>query len=56
MRVARDSHLSLTATIGLHASASTWIFNVVRELLIATHGDDRALSFYADELSTLPDE
>lgn len=53
MPIATDAHSSLTATIGLHASASTWVFNVVRELLIAAHGDDRVLSFYADELSTL---
>jgi len=46
----------LIATIGMHASASTWIFNVVRELLIAAVGDSQVLTFYADELAQMPDE
>lgn len=44
------------ATIGMHASASTWVFNVVRELLIATLGEARVLTLYADELSRVPEE
>ncbi len=46
----------LVATIGMHASASTWVFNVVRELLIAAVGDAQVLTFYADELHQMPDE
>jgi Sulfotransferase domain len=46
----------LVATIGMHASASTWVFNVVRELLIAAVGDAQVLTFYADELGQMPDE
>jgi len=46
----------LVATIGMHASASTWVFNVVRELLIAAVGDAQVLTFYADELRQMPDE
>ena len=45
----------LVATIGLHASASTWVFNVVRELMIAVLGDAQVLTLYADELGQLPD-
>src|ERR1700683_4131907 len=40
----------------MHGSASTWIFNVVRELLIADKGDEQVLTFYADELGQVPDE
>lgn len=46
----------LVATIGMHASASTWVFNVVRELLIAVVGDAQVLTFYADKLTQLPDQ
>lgn len=54
---ARDTQAPrLVATIGMHASASTWVFNVVRELLIAAVGDAQVLTFYADELRQMPDE
>jgi hypothetical protein len=53
---AHDPPTRLIATIGMHASASTWIFNVVRELLIAAVGDTQVLTFYADELGQMPDE
>lgn len=53
---AQDPPPRLIATIGMHGSASTWIFNVVRELLIAAKGDARVLTFYADELGQMPDE
>jgi hypothetical protein len=46
----------LIATIGLHASASTWVFNVVRELMIAAVGDERVVTLYADRMDQLPDE
>jgi hypothetical protein len=45
----------LVATIGLHASASTWVFSVVRELMIAALGDAQVLTLYADELGQVPD-
>jgi hypothetical protein len=44
------------ATVGLHGSASTWVFNIVRELVAATVGPDRLLTFYADEPGQLPEE
>jgi hypothetical protein len=46
----------VVATIGMHASASTWVFNVVRELLIAAAGDKKVLTLYADKLEQVPDE
>ncbi len=52
----RDTPPPLVATIGMHASASTWVFNVVRELVIAAVGDDRVLAFYTDKAGELPDE
>lgn len=45
----------LIATIGMHASASTWVFNVVRELMIASAGDDQVITLYADKLEQVPD-
>ena len=44
----------LIATVGLHASASTWVFNVIRELVATAAGPDQMLTFYADELGQLP--
>jgi len=45
---------STIITIGLHASASTWVFNIVRELLIAAHGADQLVAAYADETDKIP--
>jgi hypothetical protein len=45
---------ALICTIGLHGSASTWIFNVVRELLTATQGEAALLGCFADRLEQLP--
>ena len=45
---------SVVATIGLHGSASTWVFNVVREILYAGLGDRPLLSLMAGELAHLP--
>ena len=45
--------LSVDACIGLHGSASTWVFNVVRELRLA-HAPHEAQSGYADQLHELP--
>jgi len=43
------------ATIGLHGSASTWVFNAVRELLSCAFGAESVLAVYADEAHELPD-
>jgi hypothetical protein len=45
----------LIATIGLHGSASTWVFNVVRELLVAALGEQQVLAVYADKMEDVPD-
>jgi hypothetical protein len=45
----------LIATIGLHGSASTWVFNVVRELMIAALGEQRVVAVYADKVEDVPD-
>jgi len=42
------------ATIGLHGSASTWVFNVVRELLITALGEGGMLAAYADRVEQVP--
>lgn len=41
----------LIMTIGLYSSASTWTFNVVRELMIARHGEARVRALYSDEVA-----
>jgi hypothetical protein len=45
----------VAATIGLHASASTWVFNVARRLMIAAHGEASLTHLYADRISELPE-
>lgn len=37
------------ATVGLHGSASTWVFNVVRELMVAALGEQQVDAFYAEK-------
>lgn len=49
-------HVHHIATIGLHSSASTWVFNVVRELLVASFGEASVQGHYADEMAQLPAE
>lgn len=44
----------LVAAIGLHGSASTWVFNIVRELMTAAVGVNEVVSAYAEEPSQLP--
>ena len=57
MQTENAPSLGPVAAIGLHGSASTWVFNVIRELMIAAIGDEqRILALYADELRQLPDE
>jgi hypothetical protein len=46
----------MVATIGLHGSASTWVFNVARELLAAARGDAGVLAVYGDRIEDLPTE
>ena len=46
----------LVATIGLHGSASTWVFNVARELLISHFGEASVLTYYADQIGQIPDD
>ena len=45
----------LIATIGLHGSASTWVFNVIRELMIAALGERQVLAVYADKMEDVPE-
>ncbi len=45
----------VAATIGLHASASTWVFNVARRLMISARGEASVTHVYADRISELPD-
>src|ERR1700722_3680832 len=46
----------MIAAIGLHSSASTWVFNVARELMIATLGEHRVIALFADRMDQLPDQ
>ena len=46
----------VVATIGLHGSASTWVFNVVRELMIAALGEAQVMAAYAEEPGEVPAE
>ena len=43
----------LVMTIGLYSSASTWAFNVVRELMIAQHGEARVCALFSDVVATV---
>ena len=45
--------VSLTVALGLHGSASTWVFNVLRELLIARYGEERLVARFADTAAQL---
>lgn len=44
----------LIATAGLHGSASTWVFNVARALLIDALGEAQVVSLYAERAEELP--
>ncbi len=46
----------IICTIGMHGSASTWVFNAAREILGATLGEDSVLHFFADKMEHMPDE
>jgi len=43
-------------TVGMHGSASTWVFNVVRELMIAKAGEENVYALYAEKPDEWPDE
>jgi hypothetical protein len=43
----------LVATVGLHGSASTWVFNVVRELMAAALGPENVRGIYAEDVPGL---
>src|SRR5581483_4458696 len=45
--------MRVVATIGLHGSASTWVFNIARELMAAAYGEDEVRSLYAETLGEL---
>jgi len=38
----------LIITIGLHSSASTWVYNTVRELMIAWYGGEQIAAIFAE--------
>jgi len=44
----------VVATVGMHGSASTWVLNVVLELMIAAIGEIKVVSLYADQREQLP--
>ncbi len=44
----------LVATVGLHGSASTSVFNIVRELMVAAVGVDQVVALYGEDVSALP--
>jgi hypothetical protein len=46
----------VVATIGVHGSASTWMFNIVRELLLGAVGPEKVLVGFAGGLRTVPDD
>ena len=45
----------IVATVGLHGSASTWVFNVARELLVDAAGEAGVLAIYADQAGEVPE-
>lgn len=50
-----DAPPRVIATVGLHGSASTWVFNIVREAAIAALGPDSVLAVHAEEMGQVPD-
>ena len=44
----------LVATVGLHGSASTSLFNIVRELMAAAVGSANLIAIYGEDLPALP--
>jgi hypothetical protein len=46
----------LIMTVGLYSSASTWAYNVLRELMIAQHGEARVFAIYSDTVAKVISE
>ncbi len=46
----------LIMTIGLYGSASTWVFNVARELMVARHGTARVRALYSDTVAKVVED
>jgi hypothetical protein len=46
----------IVCTIGMHGSASTWVFNMAREILTLALGGDAVLPLFADQMAHLPPE
>jgi hypothetical protein len=46
----------LVLTLGLHGSASTWAYNVARELMAAAYGPDAVATYFANRLEDLLNE
>jgi hypothetical protein len=44
----------VVATVGLHGSASTWLFNVTRELVVAERGEADVSALYTDVIESIP--
>lgn len=49
-----DQQPLVVATIGLHGSASTWVFNVARESLIAAFGETQVIAVHVEVAEALP--
>ena len=43
----------LIITIGLHSSASTWVYNTVRELMIACYGGEQIGAIFAESVEEM---
>ena len=46
----------IVCTIGMHGSASTWVFNMAREILTLALGAEAVLPLFADQMTHLPPE
>jgi hypothetical protein len=51
-----DAQARVIATVGLHGSGSTWVYNIVRELVIAVAGEPAMIGIYADAMEELPSQ
>jgi hypothetical protein len=43
----------LIVTIGLHGSASTWVYNIARELMIAARGEEQAAAIAGESVQAV---
>jgi hypothetical protein len=51
-----NAQARVIATVGLHGSGSTWVYNIVRELVIAVAGEPAMVGIYADAMEELPSQ